>query len=66
MMLPARHYVSDHTRFMRELLEEKPQLVEEQKKARARWWDKRPVELAAEQKMEEGRVPLPGYVYQPE
>ncbi len=66
MMLPARHYVSEHTRFIRELLQDKPQLLEEQRKARARWWDKRPRELAEVDVMNEGRVPQPGYVYQSE
>ena len=27
-LLPARHYVSDHTQFIRELLEKKPELVD--------------------------------------
>ena len=27
MMLPARGYVSDHTKFIRELLEKKPEIV---------------------------------------
>jgi hypothetical protein len=66
MMLPARHYVSDHTQFIRELLHDKPQLEQEQKKARARWWDKLPLDIAAERKMDEGRVRQPGYVYQNE
>jgi hypothetical protein len=56
-MLPARHYESDHTRFMRELLERKPQIVDEQKKSRALWWDKRPADLAAREEMDAGRVP---------
>ncbi len=63
-MLPSRHYESDHTRFIRELLEKKPQIAEEQKKSRALWWDKRPTDLAARRQMDEGRVPLPAYVYQ--
>jgi hypothetical protein len=66
MMLPSRHYVSEHTKFISELLEEKPQIEEEQRKARARWWDKQPRDLAAETKMDEGRVPQAGYVYQTE
>ena len=66
MMLPARNYESDHTRFIRELLEKKPQLQEEQRKARERWWDKRPQELAERAKMDEGQVKQPAYVYQPE
>jgi hypothetical protein len=63
-MLPARHYESAHTRFMRELLERKPQIVDEQQKSRALWWDKRPADLAARKAMDEGRVPQSAYVYQ--
>jgi len=63
-MLPARHYESEHTKFMRELLEQRPQIVDEQKKSRALWWDKRPADLEARRQMDEGRVPQPAYVYQ--
>lgn len=66
MFLPSRHYESDHTRFIRELLEKKPQLEEEQQKGRAIWWDKRPQDLAERNKMDEGSVPQPAYVYQNE
>lgn len=64
-MLPARHYESDHTRFIRELKERKPQLEAAQRRSRAIWWDKRPQDLAERRKMDEGRVPQTGYVYQP-
>ncbi len=63
MMLPSRHYVSDHTKFMRELMERKPELVEKQREGRAIWWDKTPRALADEAKMDAGRVPQSGYVY---
>lgn len=63
-MLPARHYESDHTRFMRELMEKRPELVREQRVARAIWWDKDPKELAADRQMAQGRVPQKPYVYQ--
>jgi len=63
-MLPARHYESEHTRFIRELKEKKPQLDLEQQKSRAIWWDKRPKDLAEEAVMDEGRVPQAAYVYQ--
>ena len=43
-MLPARNYVSDHTTFVRDLLAKKPALVDEQRKGRAIWWDKKPEE----------------------
>jgi hypothetical protein len=63
-MLPARHYESDHTRFIREMKEKKPDLEAEQRTSRAIWWDKRPADLAETRKMDEGRVPQAAYVYQ--
>ena len=63
MMLPARHYISDHTKFIRELLDDKPQLALDQQKSRAIWWDKKPQDLAARRKMDEGRVAQTAYVY---
>jgi hypothetical protein len=65
-MLPARHYESDHTRFMRELMQRQPALADQQRVARARWWDKDPRELAADRTRAEGRVPMKPYVYQTE
>ena len=49
-MLPSRHYESDHTKFIRELLEKRPQVDEDRRKGRAIWWDKQPRELAAAQR----------------
>lgn len=63
MMLPSRHYVSEHTRFIRELLAAKPQIIERQREGRAIWWDKTPRALAEEATMDTGRVPQSGYVY---
>lgn len=34
-------YVSDHTKWMDELLEKNPAWVEDQKAGRALWWDKK-------------------------
>ena len=62
-MLPARHYVSEHTTFIRDLLAKKPELVDDQRKGRAIWWDKTPRELAARDTMDEGKVPMQSYVY---
>ena len=63
-MLPARHYESEHTRFIREMKEKKPELEAEQRKSRAIWWDKRPRDIAETRKMdEEGGVPQAPYVY---
>ena len=63
MMLPARNYESEHTKFIRELLQKKPELEQEQQKARAIWWDKQPRDLAARKTMEEANVPQAPYVY---
>jgi hypothetical protein len=63
MMLPSRHYESDHTRFMRELLAKNPDMIEKQREGRAIWWDKTPRALADEATMDKGRVPQAAYVY---
>lgn len=62
-LLPARHYVSDHTRFIRDLLEKKPELETDQRVGRAIFWDKLPSEVEAQRAMNTGRVPQKGYVY---
>ncbi len=62
-MLPARDYVSDHTKFMRDLLAARPQLESEQRAGRAIWWDKLPGDLDLRREMDEGRVPQKPYVY---
>jgi hypothetical protein len=66
MMLPSRHYVSEHTRFIGELLANKPDLARGQQQGRAIWWDKSPQDLALRQEMDAGRVPQSPYVYQNE
>ena len=65
-MLPSRHYVSEHTQFIRELIEKTPDLTAKQREGRALWWDKTPDALGQEKKMDEGRVPMLPYVYQTE
>ena len=57
MMLPSRHYESEYTKFIRELMKKNPDLVQKQREARAIWWDKNPRELAEAQRMDQGRVP---------
>jgi hypothetical protein len=64
MMLPSRHYESEHTKFIRELMEKKPELALEQQRGRALWWDKQPQDLDERRRMDEGRVPQAPYVYQ--
>ena len=63
MMLPSRHYESEHTKFMRELLQRRPDLIEKQREGRAIWWDKRAKELAEERVMDTSRVAQSPYVY---
>ena len=65
-MLPARHYESEHTKFMRELMDKRRELPEQQREARAIWWDKDPRELAADDERAKARVPMKPYVYQNE
>ena len=40
-------YESDLTKFMRKFLEDHPEEVAEQKKGRALWWDKEPIDRKA-------------------
>ena len=35
MMLPSRGYESEHTKFMRELMSKRPELIEQQREGRA-------------------------------
>jgi hypothetical protein len=62
-LLPARHYVSDHTRFIRDLLEKKPEIETSQLIGRKIWWDKLPSDVEAQREMNAGHVPQKPYVY---
>ena len=62
-MLPARDYVSEHTQFIKKLMQEKPDLPEKQREGRDIWWDKTPNELSDRQRMDEGRVAQAASVY---
>lgn len=55
-------YESDTTKFIRELLEKKPELKEDQKKARAMWWDKT-LDLKELKRQRESEVERTSYVY---
>ncbi len=63
MIFFRKHYESDLTKMIRGLLQEKPQIVEEQRKGRALWWDKKldRDELVRDQ---ESHVKQKPYVYQ--
>lgn len=59
----AKPYESDLTRMMRELLAQKPHIVEEQKKGRALWWEKK-LDADGQRRADAARVRQQGYVYQ--
>ncbi|MGB7543594.1 MAG: DUF3460 family protein [Burkholderiales bacterium] len=61
--MAQKPYESDITRMVRELLQEKPGIIEEQKKGRAMWWDKKS-DPDALKRAEESRVKQQAYVYQ--
>jgi hypothetical protein len=56
-------YESDATRMIRELLEVRPEIADEQKKGRSLWWDRR-LDLDRLRRERESRVAQKGYVYQ--
>ena len=59
----AKPYESDLTRMIRELLNAKPHIVQEQKKGRALWWDKK-LDLDDQKRTRESNVKQQAYVYQ--
>jgi hypothetical protein len=59
----AKYYESDITRMMRELLDHKPDIVEEQRKGRSLWWDKK-LDFDLLRRTEESEVPPSPYAYQ--
>ena len=63
MANPNRNYVSETTQFLRGLLAEKPQIVEEQKKGRSMWWDRK-LDLEEQRRFGEAKVKQKAYVYQ--
>ncbi len=63
MTFPWKYYESDTTKFLRDLLREQPQIVQEQEKGRALWWDKKN-SLDELKRAEESRVKQQAYVYQ--
>ena len=59
----ATPYESDITRMIRELLKQKPHIVEEQARGRAMWWDKK-LDPDTQKRSRESRVKQQAYVYQ--
>ena len=58
-----KYYESYVTKLVRELLRENPKIVEEQRKGRSLWWDKK-LDLDALKRAEESEVKQQPYVYQ--
>lgn len=56
------NYESDHTNFIRELLEKKPELNEKRKAARSMWWDKK-LNKEEQKRFKESNEPMKPYVY---
>ena len=59
----AKPYESDITRMIRDLLSAKPQIVEDQKKGRAMWWDKT-LDPDSQKRNLESKIEQQAYVYQ--
>jgi len=55
-------YESEHTKFMRELLNKHPELVEKQKEARAIWWDKK-LDKEERKRFKDSSISQKSYVY---
>jgi hypothetical protein len=56
-------YESEITKFIRELKTQKPHLEEEQRKGRAIWWDKQPLNLEERATTDAARVAQQPYPY---
>lgn len=59
----AKTYESEITKFIRDLKQKNPRLEEEQRAARARWWDRK-LDLEEQRRFAQARVPQKPYVYQ--
>jgi hypothetical protein len=56
-------YESEHTKFIREWLEKHPEEIQEQKRGRALWWDKKPETPEVQQQNIQAEVPTKAYYY---
>ncbi len=55
-------YESEHTKFMREMLEKNPELTEKRLAARAIWWDRK-LNLEEQKRFKESKEPQKRYVF---
>ncbi len=60
--MKINQYESDTTKFIRDLLEKNPEIKEDQRKARAMWWDKN-LDLKELKRRNETKVSRSSYVY---
>ena len=58
-------YKSDFTRFLEQLKSERPHIDTEQRKGRAIWWERDPIDLEQTREWQESRVRQKPYPYQP-
>ncbi len=56
-------YESDITLFIRDLKAANPQIDADQRKGRAMWWDKKPLDVTERAEQEAARVPQKAYPY---
>ena len=57
-------YVSEFTHFIDDLKDRNPDIVAEQRKGRAIWWDKKPPTPEELEHQAQSRIRQSGYVYQ--
>lgn len=56
-------YESEITKFIRELKAARPHLEEAQRKGRAIWWDKKPLDVTERSEQDAAKVPQQAYPY---
>ena len=56
-------YESEHTKFMREWLQQHPEQITESQKGRALWWDKGTRDLDTQRREQNAKVAQKGYYY---
>lgn len=57
-------YESDHTKFIKALKLQKPELEQQQREGRALLWDKEPIDLDTQKRNLDANVKQQAYVYQ--
>ena len=57
-----KNYESETTQFIREFLKKHPEMIDQQRAARATWWD-RPQDFKERERLEDAGVPKKSYEY---